>query len=158
MTPKNKRRKVATVQQSLEQGSILPLIKKPMEMIGKQINVPGKHWGSSATAAEQKKMYVCTVVDFSLKHVFDEGKDTEYKADAFKLTEMGEDGSGGASEDFWMIYPHPFLRYFYDTFPNLLESNATPAARQPLRQLMLAPAATHSHQQQLAKKLRQCKS
>ncbi|KAL1522039.1 hypothetical protein AB1Y20_021684 [Prymnesium parvum] len=98
------------IQQSLEvSGAILPKVKKPLELIGKQIKVPGSFWGSSATATEQKKLYVCTIVDYQLARIFNRGSGEEEdykKADGFKLTEMGTEGQGGNSEDFWMEYPH----------------------------------------------------
>eukprot|EP00966_Prymnesium_polylepis_P063387 1470211-Prymnesium_polylepis.1 len=47
-------------------------------------------------------------------------------SEAFQLQEMGERGSGSlergdsSGEVFWMHYPDPFLKLFYDTFPEEL--------------------------------------
>ena len=88
-----------------------------MELVGKSVNIPGSFGGSSAVTSEAKRIYKCTVIDFRLKHVFEEGEDNEHTSDAVHLTEMGVDGAGGNSEDFWVKYPYPFLKLYYDTYP-----------------------------------------
>lgn len=97
---------------------MLPLLKKPFEEVGKSINIPGTHWGSAARRGDAQKRFVCVVKDFSYAHRT--GPDDPPQA-AFFMSEMGVDGHGGTSVDFWLPYPHPFLRYYYDTFPELLE-------------------------------------
>ena len=42
------------------------LLKKPMEHLGKQLNVPGSFWQGRMSEDEQDKIYKCTIVDFSL--------------------------------------------------------------------------------------------
>ena len=48
----------APMQQQLEQ---LPLIKKPLEIIGVEIKVPGAFWEGRMSAAEKQTQYVCIV-------------------------------------------------------------------------------------------------
>ena len=47
-------------QQQLE---IMPLLKKPLELVGSTVNVPGKFWEGTMTRAEQETLYQCTVRD-----------------------------------------------------------------------------------------------
>ncbi|KAL1503558.1 hypothetical protein AB1Y20_012036 [Prymnesium parvum] len=94
-------------QQTAVVSTFFPLIKKPMELLGKTLKVPGNHWGTSARAADANKMFVCVMKDFSMAHRFNPN---DPPASGFLLTEIGEDGHcGGSSEDFWMHYPTPFL-------------------------------------------------
>ena len=34
-----------------------------------------------------------------------------------QLLEMGVDGQGGNSDPFWMAYPYPFLKFWYEAHP-----------------------------------------
>lgn len=113
-----KKKNRATVQQSITEN-FLPLLKKPAEMIGKTFKVPGVHWGSSCPAAQANKNFVCAIKDFSFAY-----KETPdgTPCQAFLLSELGEDGHGGNSVDFWMKYPTPMLQYWYDTYPDDLEA------------------------------------
>ena len=43
------------------QLQVLPLIKKPIELIGKTIKVPGSYWEGTMTADEKKQLYVCII-------------------------------------------------------------------------------------------------
>ena len=43
----------------------LPLIKKPIEQIGKSIKVPGSFWEGRMTAEEKKMRYICVIRDHS---------------------------------------------------------------------------------------------
>ena len=96
------------------------LLKKPMDHLGKQINVPGSFWQGRMLPEERDKVYKCTIVDFSLVHKF--APDSSPRK-AFKMQEMGIDGTGSheesdlASTMYWIDYPLPFLRFYYDTFP-----------------------------------------
>ena len=69
---------------------------------------------------ERDKVYKCTIVDFSLSHKF--APDSSPRK-AFKMQEMGIDGTGSHEESdlastlYWIDYPLPFLRFYYDTFP-----------------------------------------
>ena len=96
------------------------LLKKPMDHLGKQINVPGSFWQSHMLPDERDKVYKCTIVDFSLTHKF--APDSSPRK-AFKMQEMGIDGTGSheesdlASTMYWIDYPMPFLSFYYDTFP-----------------------------------------
>ncbi len=46
------------------------LLKRPMDHLGKQINVPGSFWQGRMLAEERDTFYKCTIVDFSLAHKF----------------------------------------------------------------------------------------
>ncbi len=46
------------------------LLKKPMDHLGKQINVSGSFWEGHMLQDERDKVYKCTIVDFSLAHKF----------------------------------------------------------------------------------------
>jgi hypothetical protein len=67
------------------------LLKKPMDHLGKQINVPGSFWQGRMLPEERDKVYKCTIVDFSLAHKF--APDSSPRM-AFKMQEMGIDGTG----------------------------------------------------------------
>ena len=96
----------APMQQQLEQ---LPLIKKPLELIGDHVNVPGAFWEGRMSAAEKETLYKCVVRDHSALHKFINGHTSE----AFEVQEMGAAGTGSlergdASGDiFWIAYPFP---------------------------------------------------
>jgi hypothetical protein len=116
--------KPKSVQKSLEQSGQLPTLKKPAETVGKTIKIPGEHWGANCPSADKKKLFLCTIKDFTLLHTF---SPTE-KGPAMQLIDMGTDGQGGESADpFWVGYPFPFLKFWYETFP-LVDSRPTPAA------------------------------
>ena len=100
----------------------LPLPKKPMELIGKQIRVPGSYWEGNMSAEEKKTLYKCTVRDFTHTHKF---PGEQAPRAAFELQEMGVTGTGSteqgdsSGEIFWMPYP-TFLGFFYETFPEMM--------------------------------------
>ena len=76
--------------QQLEDVGLYPLIKKPLEQVGKQIEVPGKYWKlrtGRMTEEEQNTMFKCTIRDFSFSQRM-VGETTLVKA--FQLPEMGE--------------------------------------------------------------------
>ena len=103
------------------------LLKKPMEHLGKQLNVPGSFWQGRMSEDERDKIYKCTIVDFSLAQKV---APTSSPRMAFKVQEMGIDGTGShehsdlASTMYWIGYPMPFLRFFYDTFPAVDDASA----------------------------------
>ena len=110
----------------LQQGSLAvesyPALKKPLEHLGKKIDIPGSFWQYKGRVSEEdhNAVYKCTVLDFSLMHKF--SPDGAY-TQAFHLQEMGVDGTGSLeksdieSTKFWVEYPLPFLRFYYATFP-----------------------------------------
>jgi hypothetical protein len=67
------------------------LLKKQMDHLGKQINVPGSFWQGRMLPEERDKVYKCTIVDFSLDHKF--APDSSPRM-AFKMQEMGIDCTG----------------------------------------------------------------
>ena len=46
------------------------LMKKPMDHLGKQINVSDFFWQDRMLSDERDKVYKCTIIDFSLAHKF----------------------------------------------------------------------------------------
>ena len=64
MTPKR-----ASKQQQQLNVDQYTLLKKPMEHLGKQLNVPGSFWQGRMLPEERDKVYKCTIVDFSLAHL-----------------------------------------------------------------------------------------
>jgi hypothetical protein len=105
--------------------ALMPLLKKPLEQVGKFVDVPGAYWSGNMSAEEVAAMYKCAVRDFSYAHDF-----PGVKHAAFQLQEMGPKGTGSlehgdaSGEIFWMRYPFPFLEYFYGTYPELLPKPA----------------------------------
>ena len=74
----------APIQQQLEQ---LPLIKKPLELIGDHVNVPGAFWEGRMSAAEKETLYKCVVRDHSALHKFINGLTSE----AFEVQELDDE-------------------------------------------------------------------
>ena len=118
-----KRKQTTQAKQTSITAHALPTLKKPMEAIGKQIDVPGSYWEGRQTADEKENLYKCTVRDFSLAHKF---SPQQPPVAAVSLQEMGVDGTGStelgdaSGEIFWMQYVPTFLAYYYDTFPGEL--------------------------------------
>ena len=79
--------KKTSVQAELEQ---FPLLKKPLELIGKTINVTGDYYEGKLSDEERRAAYLHIVTDHSALHKFAGGKMQE----AFQLKEMGESGTG----------------------------------------------------------------
>jgi hypothetical protein len=46
------------------------LLERPMDHLGKQINVSGSFWQGRILAEEREKVYKCTIIYFSLAHKF----------------------------------------------------------------------------------------
>ena len=104
-------------------ATALPLLKRPCEHLGKQVAIPGSFWEGRLSDEERKTNYLCTIRDFELIHKWD---DARPPSNAMQLQEMGEGGEGSlehgdaSGEIFWVPYPTPFLKHFYDTFPDLM--------------------------------------
>jgi hypothetical protein len=99
------------------------LLKKLMDHLGKQINVPGSFWRGCMLPDERDKVYKvykCTIINFSLAH---KSAPDSSPRNAFKMQEMVIDCTGSheesdlASTMYWIDYLMPFLRFYYDTFP-----------------------------------------
>ena len=103
-----------------QRGSVQTAQEADGHHLGKQINVPGSFWQGRMSEDEQDKIYKCTIVDFSLAQKV---APTSSPRMAFKMQEMGIDGTGSheesdlASTMYWIDYPLPFLRFYYNTFP-----------------------------------------
>ena len=84
----------------LQQGSLAvesyQALKKPLEHLGKKIDIPGSFWQYKGRVSEEdhNAVYKCTVLDFSLMHKF--SPDGAY-TQAFHLQEMGVDAAPGRS-------------------------------------------------------------
>ena len=68
------RKRTKVVQKSLEQTGQLPLLKKPIECVGKHLKLPGSYWGSSCPAGDKDKTFVIVVKDFTTLHTFSSTK------------------------------------------------------------------------------------
>ena len=92
-----------------------PLLKKPLDHVGKQVNVAGSFWQGRQSSDELAAEYRCTILDFAIAHKASEDNPPR---SAFKLQEMGIGGTGSlevgdASGDiFWVVYPKPFLGFY----------------------------------------------
>ena len=86
---KRKHKRSATQQPITEHA--LPLLKKPLEQIGKQVEVPGSYWDGRLTAEERATKFKCTIRDFTLHHKFASKPAPEA---AFRLQGMGVTGTG----------------------------------------------------------------
>ena len=69
---------------------ISTLLKKPMEHLCKQLNVPCFFWQGSMSEDEQDKIYKYTIVDFSLDHKFTPDSSPRM---TFKMQKMGINGT-----------------------------------------------------------------
>ncbi len=85
------------------------LLKKPMDHLGKQINVPGSFWQGRMLPEERDKVYKCTIVDFSMDHKF--APDSSPRK-AFKMQEMGIDCTGSHEESDLYIAEDGLLNEF----------------------------------------------
>ena len=80
------------------QDEMLPLLKKPFEQVGKQVEIPGEYWQLASGRMSQTEMntkFKCTIRDFSYAQVV-RGDSTPVKA--LQLQEMGETGTGSVEE------------------------------------------------------------
>ena len=70
MAPKSKAARKRPVQQ---QGALeveqLPLLKKPLEHLGKQIEIPGSFWKGSMSSEERASAYKCTDPNLDPAHL-----------------------------------------------------------------------------------------
>ena len=73
MPPKRGRPTAAAKGKAPIQQQLLPLIKKPLELIGDHVNVPGAFWEGRMSAAEKETLYKCVVRDHSALHKFIDG-------------------------------------------------------------------------------------
>ena len=104
--------KAATVpKQQRITASALPVLKRPLDQVGKQILVPGAYWVGRVSREEKDLEYKCTVIEFDMLHKWDDGRPPSA---AFQLQEMGVTGTGSlepgdsSGELFWMTYPMPY--------------------------------------------------
>ena len=123
--------KAPAKQGSLRAAGLLPTLKKPAEAVGMYAHIPGDFW-EKCPAADKKKIYASLVRTFEAVHKFAGGQPPSA---AFECQEMGEEGTGSlelgvaSGEVFWVSYPQPFLKYFYDANPNKLPGNQVRAPR-----------------------------
>jgi hypothetical protein len=73
MQQRNNKMQSANKQHSIT-VTMLQLLKKPYEHVGKQIKVPGAFWQSRMSEAERSVTYLCTICEFELIHKFEEGQ------------------------------------------------------------------------------------
>ena len=70
-----------------------PQLKKPLEVVGKTIDVPGNFW-DKCPAADKERFFKCTIRDYLIAHRFVVGPISP----AFQLQEMGERGTGSLEQ------------------------------------------------------------
>ena len=70
MAPHRKKGKAKGAKQVLVTDTHMPLLKKPLEHIGKQIDVPGSFWEGRMSEAEKSTLYKCTIREFTVMHAF----------------------------------------------------------------------------------------
>ena len=98
----------------------LPTISKPAEIVGCFILLAGREW-SGCPENDKDKIFRCIVRRFEAVHDFG-----AFKSGGFQVQEMGESGEGSlepgvASGDvFWVVYPNPFLKFYYNAYPDKL--------------------------------------
>ena len=87
MSPKRGRPAAPPKGKSAQQAQLeqLPLIRKPLEIVGDAINVPGSFWRGRMSAAEKETLYKCVVREHSALHKFIDG----IMSEGFEAQEMG---------------------------------------------------------------------
>ena len=119
------------VQRRIADCNILPTIKHPSTTIGLNCKVLGSFWDNVAEA-DKEKQYICAIRHFDALHRWAGGRARA----AFELQAMGESGEGSleagdaSGEKFWIEYPQPFLKYFYDENPDKLPVHLRPTAKE----------------------------
>ena len=63
-----------------------PLLKKPGDHVGKQINVPGSYWQGRQSAEEKATLYKCTIRDYKALHTYHD----KSVGQGIELQEMGD--------------------------------------------------------------------
>ena len=129
---KGRGKSTSTAKQPAITNMAKPLIKVS-KVIGEQVAVPGSFWEGAVSGREKETAYMCTIREYSAAHKWGVAANARV-TQAFELQEMGPEGRGSleagdaSGEIFHMIYPEPFLTYYYKTFP---EKMATPAGVEP---------------------------
>ena len=86
-------------------AGLLPVLKKPLSAIGKDLHVPGAFW-DNCPAADKGKIYVCNIREFNAVHRCPGGA---APWPAFEVQEMGEKRTGSLEPDVGTptIHSHP---------------------------------------------------
>ena len=123
-------------------AQLLPTLAKPSSAVGAFVELQGREWGG-CPAADKEKWFRCIVRQFEAVHDFPGGS----KSAGFQVQEMGESGEGSlepgvASGDvFWVMYPNPFLKYFYKANPDKLPDGHRDKQVDAVMPVAAAPAA-----------------
>merc|ERR1711988_528418 len=122
-----------THQPKLVSVGMLPDIKAKESVIGKKINVVGSFW-SGCSAADKKKVFPCTVLQYSAMHKFAVITSQAYEV---VLAEAGQD-----TEPFWVAYPKPFLEYYHaaESPPEEASDEEQPAPKKQKKSGLSNPA------------------
>ena len=99
-------------QRALEELGMLPPLKDPRAAVGKELELLGSFWGDSCPARDRSKTFKCSIADFTLLHKPASGTPGPH----FEVVVLGA-GSERPSEPFFVQYPMPFLKHYYETFP-----------------------------------------
>ena len=90
MGQKKRGRPKKTIQPTIIEAGILPVITKPMGIIGKHVELPGSYWPRRGQSAEElRTLYRCVVRDYTSAHTFQNGKTSA----AWQVQEMGVSGT-----------------------------------------------------------------
>lgn len=95
MRGKQPKGKTSTARQLRITESALPLLKKPLDQLGKHIGVPGSYWELGRMGEQEKTaIYKCTIREYDALHKWGQGGMPP--SQAFQLQEMGKEGAQAA--------------------------------------------------------------
>ena len=123
-------------------AQLLPTLAKPASAVGAFVEIQGCEW-NGCPAADKEKWFKCIVRQFEAVHEFPGSN----KSAGFQVQEMGESGEGSlepgvASGDvFWVVYPNPFLKYYYKANPDKLPDGHRDKPVNAVVPVAAAPAA-----------------
>ena len=106
-------------------ASLFPEVKRPIELDGRVIGVPGAKWGTGSgrvSAAKKATIFKCVLRDHTCVHKFPNAVAPEK---AWQFQEMGVSGSSGqehgdSSGDIFWLPNQTFLKYYYQTYTEIL--------------------------------------
>ena len=67
---KHQKKAKGTAQQPAITSAAQPLLKKPGDHVGKQIEVPGSFWQGRQSAEEKNTLYKCTIREYKALHTY----------------------------------------------------------------------------------------
>ena len=146
MGPKKRGRPKKTIQPTIIEAGILPVITKPMGIIGKHVELPGSYWPRRGQSAEElRTLYRCVVRDYTSAHTFQNGKTSA----AWQVQEMGVSGNGSlehgdSSGDILWIPKVEFVPFWWKTHPSEMPQASTGSVRPADVGASTSSVGTHS--------------